>query len=58
MKTTNEWMTVTEVANILNVSEPTIRYAMKQGKLHYFKDEKIIRISKAQFEEYINSCTI
>lgn len=58
MKYKKDWLTVTEVADELNVSEVTIRTAIRKGKLHAFKDEKTVRISQEQFQDYINRFTV
>ena len=49
-----EWLTISQAAMKLNCSESKIRTAIKEKKLNYFRDGKLIRIQHKDLQQYIN----
>jgi excisionase family DNA binding protein len=51
------WYTIDQAAQILNKSRVSIYAAAKQGKLKITKDGRSSRITPAELERYVRTCT-
>lgn len=47
----NEYLTIKETCELLNVSRQTLNTWMKQDKIKYIKIDKAVRIPKDQFNK-------
>jgi excisionase family DNA binding protein len=51
-------LTLRDAAEVLKISEQTVRSRIREGKLSYMRDGRKILFSRKQLEDYVNKNTL